>query len=178
MFPSLKHSDENVTVDCEIKTLEVEDFSGLSLADECNLNKVVLNAGPLAEILQDLDNASDELELMLSPDAPCLKITTNSISVGFVNPCIVLFLLIFVILQGQCIVNIPKHSEMVTLFQCKKTTCSKYAFSFIKQILKVLNYANKVSILTGDSELLGLQLFFNNEDKQMYVEYFVTAMYS
>lgn len=74
--------------------------------------------------------------------------------------------------------EIPKHSEMITLFQCKKATCSKYAFSFIRQILKVLSYATKVSILTGESELLGLQLFFSADDKQMYVEYFVTAQYS
>lgn len=154
----------------------MEDFSGLSLADECNLNKVVLNAGPLVEILQDLDNASDELELLLSPEAPYLKITTNSISVSIDHIEIALFYVLYV--QGQCVINIPKHSEMVTLFQCKKTTCSKYAFSFIRQILKVLSYASKVSILTGESELLGLQLFFSNEDKQMYVEYFVTAQYS
>lgn len=67
---------------------------------------------------------------------------------------------------------------MVTLFQCKKTTCSKYAFSFIRQILKVLSYATKVSILTGEAELLGLQFFFSAEDKQMYVEYFVSAQFS
>lgn len=66
---------------------------------------------------------------------------------------------------------------MVTLFQCEKTTSSKYAFSFIRQILKVLSYASKVSISTGESELLGLQLCFGTEEKQMYVEYFVTAQY-
>lgn len=77
----MKHSEENITVDCEIKTLEIDEFDGLSLAEQCNLNKVVLNAGPLVEILQDLDNASDELELLLSPDAPYLKITTNSVNV-------------------------------------------------------------------------------------------------
>lgn len=82
---SLKHSEESITVDCEIKTLDAGDFSGLSLAEECNLNKVVLNAAPLVEILQDLDNASDELELLLSPDAPYLKITTCSITVCTIN---------------------------------------------------------------------------------------------
>lgn len=68
-------------VDCELKTLEIDGFSSLSLAEECNLNKVVLNASPLVEILQDLDNASDELELFLSPNEPYFKIITNSINV-------------------------------------------------------------------------------------------------
>lgn len=83
----MKHNEESITVDCEIKTLEVEEFDGLSLADECNLNKVVLNAATLVEILHDLDNTSDELELLLSPDAPYLKITTNSLSVSKKNKC-------------------------------------------------------------------------------------------
>lgn len=60
----------------------MDEFVGLSLSDECNLNKVVLNAAALVEVLHDLDNASDELELLLSPDAPYLKITTNSVSVS------------------------------------------------------------------------------------------------
>lgn len=67
---------------------------------------------------------------------------------------------------------------MVTLFQCTKTANLKYAFNFIKQILKVLSYASKVSILTGESELLGLQLCFSTDEKQMYVEYFITALCS
>lgn len=80
---SLKHNDENITVDCEIKTLDIGDYSSLSLIDECNLNKVVLNATPFVEVLHDLDQASDELELLLSPEAPYVKITTSSITVEF-----------------------------------------------------------------------------------------------
>lgn len=175
MFCSLKHSEENITVDCQIRTMDVGDFSEISLSDECNLNKVVLNAIPLAEILQDLDNASDELELLLSPEPPYIKITTNSIMVITLfswnsKGCILYF-------QGECVVDISRHSEIVTLFQCKQTTVSKYAFSFIRQILKVLSYASKVSVSTGESELLGLQLFINHDEKQMYVEYYITAQY-
>lgn len=58
--------------------MEVGDFSELSLADECNINKVILNAAPLVEILQRLDSASDELELLISPEPPHFRISTNS----------------------------------------------------------------------------------------------------
>lgn len=78
---SIKHSEENVTVDCEIRTLEIGDFSELSLAEECNLNKIVLNAALLVEVLRDIDNESDELDILLSPAPPHFRMTTNSVKV-------------------------------------------------------------------------------------------------
>lgn len=41
-----------------------------------------------------------------------------------------------------------------------------------------MGYANKVAISMGESGLLGLQLVVSAEDKQMYVEYYVTSQYS
>lgn len=81
MCCSIKHCEENVTVNCEIRTLEVGDSAELSLADECNLNKIILNAAPLVELLQNVDNASDELGLLLSPAPPYFRITTNGVTV-------------------------------------------------------------------------------------------------
>lgn len=40
-----------------------------------------------------------------------------------------------------------------------------------------MSYANKIAISTGESELLGFQLFINSDEKQMYIEYYVTAQY-
>lgn len=37
--------------------------------------------------------------------------------------------------------------------------------------------ANKVSISTGESGLLGMQLLINSDDRQMFVEYYVTSLY-
>lgn len=74
--------------------------------------------------------------------------------------------------------NISKQSEIITIFQCSKATIAKYAFCYIRQMLKVMSYASKVAISTGESELLGFQLFISSEDKQMYVEYYVTAQYA
>lgn len=73
--------------------------------------------------------------------------------------------------------DISKHSELIAIFECTSESKSQYAFSNIRQILKVMSYANKVSISTGESGLLGMQLFITANDKQMYVEYYVTALY-
>lgn len=66
---------------------------------------------------------------------------------------------------------------MVLMFQCNSKESTKYSFNHIQQILKVMSYADKVSISTGSSGLLGLQFVISSEEKQMYVEYYVTAMY-
>lgn len=40
-----------------------------------------------------------------------------------------------------------------------------------------MTYANKVAISTGPSGLLGLQLVINSDDRNMYVEYYVTSLF-
>lgn len=154
----IKHSEENITTDCEIKTLDVDEFTELSLADECSLNKIVMDAGVFVEILSDLDNTSDELELKISPDPPYFRVITNSI-------------------MGQSVVEISKNSEMVAIFQCTSESKSQYAFSNIRQILKVMNFSRKISISTGESGLLGMQLFIIANEKQMYIEYYVSSLF-
>ncbi|RZC36229.1 uncharacterized protein BDFB_005264 [Asbolus verrucosus] len=155
----VKHSEENITVDCEIKTMNVDDVPDVSLAEECNLNKVVFNATMFVEILQRLDNSAEEIMIDLNPDPPYFTLTTTGIG-------------------GESKVNISRHSDSITIFQCKEKCTSKYAFAHIRQILKVMNYANKVAISTGESGLLGIQLVINSDDKQMYIEYYVTAQFA
>lgn len=68
-----------------------------------------------------------------------------------------------------------KNADCVTVFQCTKAITATYSYSNIKHILKVMSYASKVAVSMGDSQLLGLQLVISSEEKQMYVEYYVTA---
>ncbi|XP_060523924.1 cell cycle checkpoint protein RAD1 [Cylas formicarius] len=154
----LYHGEENITVGCEIRTMNCDDFENPSLAEECDLNKIVINANILLELLQRLDNSAEEVKITFNPQPPNFILKTSSLS-------------------GESEVNISKHSESVTLFQCKEKIESVYAFSNIRHILKVMHYASKVAISTGESGLLGLQLVINSDDNQMYVEYYVTALY-
>ncbi|KAJ8918918.1 hypothetical protein NQ315_016820 [Exocentrus adspersus] len=154
----MKHKDENITVDCEIRTMNVDETRALSLADECDLNKIVINASILVDLLQRLDNFADEITLTISPDPPYFTLKATGIG-------------------GESEVNISKNSESVTVFQCIKTLTSQYSFNLIRQILKVMTYANKVAISTGESGLLGLQLVISSEERHMYVEYYVTSIF-
>ncbi|GJQ74701.1 Rad1 [Trypoxylus dichotomus] len=154
----LKHNEEHISVDCEIQTLNADEFSELSLSDECTTNKIILHANALTEVLNELDPTSDDFQISIKPNPPYLRLTTSST-------------------MGESVVDISKNSDMVALYECTKASVSTYAFSNIKQILKVLNLASKVSVSTGDTGLLGLQLVINVNDSQMYVEYYVTALF-
>lgn len=62
--------------------MNVEDFNDIGLADECNLNKVVINADIFFEILNRLDNSADEMKLTISPDPPYVTICTSGTAVS------------------------------------------------------------------------------------------------
>lgn len=81
----MNHSDENITVDCEIRTMNIDDFENPSLADECNLNKIVVNASIFVELLQRLDNSADEIKITFSPDFPYFTLKTTSLSVSTIH---------------------------------------------------------------------------------------------
>lgn len=61
--------------------MNIEDFSEISLADECNQNKVVVNANLFTELLSRLDNSADELKVILSPDPPYFSLISFGIAV-------------------------------------------------------------------------------------------------
>lgn len=154
----MNHSEENITVDCEIRTMNIDDFENSSLAEECNLNKIVINANIFVELLQRLDNSAEEVKITFSPDFPYFTLKTTSLS-------------------GESEVSINKNSESVTIYQCSEKTESTYSFANIRHIIKVMHYASKVAISSGESGLLGLQLVINADENQMYVEYYVTSLY-
>lgn len=75
------HGD--VTVDCELKTFNIDDHNDISLADECNQNKIVIDANLFTEFLHRLDNISDELKITLSPEPPYFSLTSLGIAVRY-----------------------------------------------------------------------------------------------
>ncbi|KAL1508942.1 hypothetical protein ABEB36_003756 [Hypothenemus hampei] len=155
----VSHAEDNVFIECEMKTLNINEFESPSLAEECNLNKIVVNANIFVELLQRLDNSADELKIVFQPDFPYFSLKAKSLS-------------------GDSEVALNKNSDSVLVFQCNEQTDFTYAFSNIRHILKVMHYANKVAISTGSTGLLGLQLVIENEQHQMYVEYYVTSLFS
>lgn len=80
-FYRMKHSEINVTIDSSIKTINMDDFIDVSLSEECNLNKIVIEAPILLEILQRLDNLSDEVTFEIDTEPPFFTLTSTGIAV-------------------------------------------------------------------------------------------------
>ncbi|XP_030753111.1 cell cycle checkpoint protein RAD1 [Sitophilus oryzae] len=158
LFLIMNHEEENITVDCEIRTVNIDDFENPSLAEECNMNKIVMNANIFGELLNRLDSPAEEVQITFSPSHPYFKLKTTG-------------------LVGESEVCINKNSDSVTMYQCNEKTKSIYTFSNIRHVIKVLHHADKVAISTGESGLLGLQLVINCDDNQMYVEFYITSQY-
>lgn len=78
----MNHSEENITVDCEIKTMNIDDFENPSLAEACDLNKIVINANILAELLHRLDNSAEDLKITFNPEFPYFTMKSTSLSVS------------------------------------------------------------------------------------------------
>lgn len=163
----IKHNEENITVDCEIKTMNIDDEYDppLILADACNANKVVLEADMFYELLTRLDVEADDIFVDLRPNAPHLFLKTTSV-------------------YGNSEISISKNCELITLFKCTKPTEATYTFSNIRPIMKVMQHASKVALCTGGNEdidddngLLGMELLIisNSDDRKLYVQYYVTA---
>lgn len=72
-------------MECEIRTMNLNDFNEISLADECDQNKVVIDASLFTELLNRLDNLSDELKVKLSPTPPYFSLISTGISVSSFN---------------------------------------------------------------------------------------------
>lgn len=78
----MTHSEDNITVDCEIRTMNLDESNDISLADECNQNKVVIDAIFFTELLNRLDNLADELKITIAPDPPYFSLIASGIAVS------------------------------------------------------------------------------------------------
>ena len=94
-------------------------------------------------------------QLLLSPDAPYFKISTDG-------------------LAGDCHIEVPHDSELVDSFECKANASSCYKLAHIKPAMKALSCGNKVSIRTDDCGLLCFQYMVRTEEGHTcFIEYFV-----
>uniref|UniRef100_A0A1B6GZS0 Cell cycle checkpoint protein RAD1 n=1 Tax=Cuerna arida TaxID=1464854 RepID=A0A1B6GZS0_9HEMI len=147
-----------VITDCSLKTLEADDVLDFDFPVSSVANKVILQSGDFKDIFNELDNTSECVELLLSPDAPFFQISTAGVA-------------------GECQVHILHTSEMVEAFQCTKEIRSRYRYAQIRPAMKPLAVSSKVSIRTDEDGLLCLQFMIQTETKQLcYVEYFCTPV--
>ncbi|XP_043463821.1 cell cycle checkpoint protein RAD1 isoform X1 [Leptopilina heterotoma] len=150
--------EEGIITECCLQTTEPDELLNFNLEPENIVNKIYLQTALLKDVLAELDPSSDSIELVLSPNAPYFKITTNG-------------------LAGDCTIEVPHDSELVDSFECKATTSSNYKLQHIKPVVKALACSHQVSIKTDDRGLLCFQYMVKTEEGQTcFIEYFMSPV--
>ncbi|XP_015592921.1 cell cycle checkpoint protein RAD1 [Cephus cinctus] len=150
--------ENGIITDCSLKTQELGELLDFHLDAEDVLNKIVLQTDLLKDVLAELDGTSEFIELLLSPEAPYFRISTDGIA-------------------GECRIELPRDSDLVESFECNTTANSCYKLAHIKPAMKALYCANKVSMRTDDCGLLCFQYMVKTDAGQTcYVEYYISPV--
>ncbi|KAK0080759.1 hypothetical protein PV325_013369 [Microctonus aethiopoides] len=149
--------EDGVITDCSLKTQEPDELLDFRMESDSILNKVILHTELLRDILSELDPTTEFIQLLLSPNAPYFRISTEG-------------------LAGECRIELPHDSELIDTFQCKAEATFCYQYSHIKPATKALSCANKVSLKTDKDGLLCFQYMVKAEEGHMcYIEYYVSC---
>lgn len=75
--------EEGIITDCSLRTMGDCEIIDFDMADDEVICKMILRAPDFREVLADLDNTSDLVEFLLSPDDPYFRITTEGVAGKF-----------------------------------------------------------------------------------------------
>ncbi|RZF46464.1 hypothetical protein LSTR_LSTR012539 [Laodelphax striatellus] len=147
-----------IITDCSLKTKDAIEILEFDFPVENELNKIIFRASDLKEILNDIDTNSESIEILISPNPPHFRITTNSIT-------------------NQCYIDIPKNSEAVEIFSSKSPISAKYKYTQLKPAIKLIAVSSKTSIRINEEGLLCFQFMIKTVSKLVvYVEYLCTPL--
>lgn len=143
-----------VVTDCSIKTQDP--FDGLNLACSMDtVNKVIMKAECLRDVLTDLDTSSDLVEMRLAPTRPHFRVATAGTT-------------------GLTQIDIPADCDMIESFVCPHEYTFRYKASLVKPLIKMLSIAQKVSLLIDSLGLLGCQIMVSVPPHTCYIEFNVS----
>ncbi|XP_015179482.1 PREDICTED: cell cycle checkpoint protein RAD1 isoform X2 [Polistes dominula] len=150
--------ENGVITDCSLKTQNPEGLLDFYLEEQNVYSRVVLKTELLKDILTELDPTSEIIELLLSPEEPFFRISTNG-------------------LAGICHIELPHDGDMIENFKCQAAATTKYKLAHIKPAMKALSCAYKTSLRTDTCGLLCFQYMIKTEEGNVcYVEYYISPV--
>ncbi|XP_037092223.1 cell cycle checkpoint protein RAD1-like isoform X1 [Pollicipes pollicipes] len=146
--------ESGVLTDCSIKTQLPEDIMEFSFNSSDVVNKAIVKSDCLREALAEMDVDCDVMELVFCPSPPRLQL--SAVGAGM-----------------ETKVEIGGDSELVELFQCPRTSSSRYRLAMMKLSGKPLAQSQKVSLRTDARGFLCLQYMIKTDDGHIcFVEFF------
>jgi cell cycle checkpoint protein len=134
--------EENATTltDVGLRTLEPDALPAWKFEATPNTNEIIVHASCLHDILGELDAASTEhVQLLLSPDAPQFRITTQGAT-------------------GSSVVEFARTSEALVDFRVTHAQENQYRLRLLQPAIKALPLASKVHIRINEVGVLLLAL--------------------
>uniref|UniRef100_A0AAG5CP83 Cell cycle checkpoint protein RAD1 n=1 Tax=Anopheles atroparvus TaxID=41427 RepID=A0AAG5CP83_ANOAO len=157
-----QHGDDNLVTECSVRTMDPFDCMELDVEDEEQIvSKINVKGMNFFLLLSEMDRNCDDIEVIISPDAPHMKLQT------------------FGELHSEASVEITNSSDMLITFSCTQASRHRYKFQHLKLAMRTLALSSKVALRTNNEGLLELQVMIdNNDSSHMFVKYFILPLMS
>lgn len=155
-----QHSDDDLITEVSVKTKNSEENLDFALDEEDeSYTKLIMRGADFSNLLNEINKASDVLEIYMSPRPPHFRLT----SLGEI--------------QTQSNVEVAKTSDMFVSYLCQKQNVARYKMSHIRLAMKALGIAGQVALQTDKSGLLQLQIRALAEgEAHIFLEHYITPL--
>ncbi|XP_058116679.1 cell cycle checkpoint protein RAD1 [Anopheles ziemanni] len=155
-----QNGDDNLITECSVRTMDPFDCMELDVDDEQQIvSKINIKGMDFFLLLSEMDRNCDDIEIIISPDAPHLKFQT------------------FGELHSEACVEITNSSDMLVTFNCTEASRNRYKFQHLKLAMRTLALSSKVALRTNNEGLLELQVMIdNNDSSHIFVKYFILPL--
>jgi cell cycle checkpoint protein len=145
--------DNGIVTECSIVTQEADEVLDFDFTSSNVHSRLIIKSECLKEAFAEIDFTNNVLEMIMSPNEPNFKLITN----GYI---------------GTTQFDFSSSSEMIEVFECKKTQRNKYKLALLKPSIKGLHQSSKVSVRMDTRGFLSLQCMVITDDQQIcFIEY-------
>ena len=145
--------EDGVVSRADVPTQDVQETLYFDFGRPNVFGKVVMITEHLKEIFNELDLTSEVLEVSVDFDTKSLNFST------FGN-------------AGEVTHSISHDCSYVHVFECRKTTKAKYPMNLMKNALKAIHNADKLSLRMDLQNVICLQYMINFKEGNTFLEFY------
>ena len=150
---SMWMEEDGLVSKAELPTQEIQETLYFDFSKPKISAKVVMLCENLRDIFAEFDMTSDTLEVAVDKDEKTLSFSTFGTA-------------------GEVTISLPDNSEMVHFFECAAKTKAKYPMNLIKNALKAVFMADKLSLRMDYQSILCLQYMMSFPEGLCFLEFY------
>lgn len=150
---SMWMEEDGVVSKADIPTQEVKETLYFDFSKPKIAAKIQMLTEHLKDLFAEFDMSSEVLEIEIDPD-------TKTLSFSTFGTC------------GQVSISLPHDSEIVHIFECNKKVKAKYPLNLLKNAIKAIVMAEKLSIRVDTQLVLCMQYLISYNEGKCYLEFF------